>query len=126
MNADEPRAALAGREVLSAGGTAADAAVAVASTLGVTEPFVAGPGGGGFMMIYLAKTHQVVSIDGREMCPAACTPNLFLDPSTGQPLAFEDARRSGLSVGVPGMVATWAYGSSGRRGAELDGAGRGA
>lgn len=104
----EFNASKAGIDTLRAGGNAIDAAVAVASTLGVTEPFVAGPGGGGFMVIYLAKTHQVVTIDGREMCPAACNPSFFIDPNTGKPLAFEDARRSGLSVGVPGMVATWA------------------
>jgi len=103
----EFNASKAGIKTLRAGGNAIDAAVAVASTLGVTEPFVAGPGGGGFMAIYLAKTHQVVTIDGREMCAAACTPQLFIDPATGRPLAFEDARHSGLSVGVPGMVATW-------------------
>jgi gamma-glutamyltranspeptidase/glutathione hydrolase len=85
------------------------ATTVVASTLvGVTEPFVAGPGGGGFMMIYLAKTKQIITIDGREMCPAACTPTMFIDPATGKPYAFQDARISGLSVGVPGMVATWA------------------
>ena len=100
-------ASRAGIAVLKSGGNAIDAAVAVASTLGVTQPFVAGPGGGGYMVIYLAKTHQVVTIDGREMCPAGCTPQFFLDPKTGQPLAFEDARRSGLSMGVPGQVATW-------------------
>ncbi|MEP7178579.1 MAG: gamma-glutamyltransferase [Pseudonocardiales bacterium] len=100
-------ASKAGIQVLRSGGNAIDAAVAVAATLGVTEPFVAGPGGGGFMVIYLAKTHQLVTIDGREMCPAACTSRLFIDPATGKPLAFEDARHSGLSVGVPGMVATW-------------------
>ncbi len=104
----EFNASKAGIEILKSGGNAIDAAVAVASTLGVTEPFVAGPGGGGFMLVYLAKTHQVVTIDGREMCPAGCNPQFFIDPNTGKPLAFEDARRSGLSVGVPGMVATWA------------------
>ncbi|HEY3088117.1 MAG TPA: gamma-glutamyltransferase [Jatrophihabitantaceae bacterium] len=104
----EFNASKAGITTLKAGGNAIDAAVAVASTLGVTEPFVAGPGGGGFMVIYLAGTHQVVTIDGREKCPAACTTQLFIDPATGQPLAFEEARHSGLSVGVPGMVATWA------------------
>jgi gamma-glutamyltranspeptidase/glutathione hydrolase len=103
----EFNASEAGIQTLRSGGNAIDAAVAVASTLGVTEPFVAGPGGGGFMAIYLAKTHQVVTIDGREMCAAACTPQLFIDPATGKPLAFEDARHSGLSVGVPGTVATW-------------------
>jgi gamma-glutamyltranspeptidase/glutathione hydrolase len=103
----EFNASKAGIETLKAGGNAIDAAVAVASTLGVTKPFVAGPGGGGFMVIYLARTHQVVTIDGREMCAAACTRQLFIDPATGKPLAFEEARHSGLSVGVPGMVATW-------------------
>src|SRR6266513_3800680 len=67
-------ASQAGIDVLKHGGNAVDAAVATASALGVTVPFVAGPGGGGFMVIYLAKTHQVVTIDGRENCPDACTP----------------------------------------------------
>ena len=102
-------ASRAGITVLRGGGNAIDAAVAVASTLGVTEPFVAGPGGGGYMVISLAKQNRVVVIDGREKCPASCTPQQFLDPDTGQPLPFEQARRSGLSVGVPGMVATWAH-----------------
>jgi gamma-glutamyltranspeptidase/glutathione hydrolase len=100
-------ASRAGIRVLRQGGNAIDAAVATASTLGVTEPFVAGPGGGGYMVIYLAKQHRVVTIDGREMCPAKCSTTLFLD-NQGKPLPFENARRSGLSVGVPGMVATWA------------------
>jgi gamma-glutamyltranspeptidase / glutathione hydrolase len=101
-------ASKAGIAVLRRGGNAIDAAVAVASTLGVTEPFVAGPGGGGYMVIYLARQHRVVVLDGRETCPASCTSQMFIDPSTGTPLPFEQARRSGLSVGVPGMVATWA------------------
>jgi gamma-glutamyltranspeptidase / glutathione hydrolase len=76
------------------GGNAVDAAVAAASTRGVTIPFVAGPGGGGFMVIYLARTHQVVTIDGRENCPAACTPGMFLDHKTGQPLDYFSPRTS--------------------------------
>jgi gamma-glutamyltranspeptidase / glutathione hydrolase len=98
-------ASRAGIAVLRQGGNAIDAAVAVASTLGVTEPYVAGPGGGGFMVIYLARQHRVVTIDGREACPAACTPKLFVE--NGHPLNFEAARHSGLAVGVPGMVGTW-------------------
>jgi gamma-glutamyltranspeptidase/glutathione hydrolase len=99
-------ASRAGIQVLRNGGNAIDAAVAVASTLGVTEPYVAGPGGGGFMVIYLAREHRVVTIDGREACPAACTPRLFVEH--GHALNFEAARHSGLAVGVPGMVGTWA------------------
>jgi gamma-glutamyltranspeptidase/glutathione hydrolase len=101
-------ASQAGIKVLRNGGNAIDAAVAMASTLGVTEPFVAGPGGGGYFVVYLAATHQVITLDGREECPAGCSPTMFIDPATGQPMPFEHARRSGISVGVPGMVATWA------------------
>ena len=105
MGAD---ASQAGIDVLSHGGNAIDAAVATASALGVTIPFVAGPGGGGFMVIYLAKTHQVVTIDGRENCPAACTQTMFVDPKTGQPYGYDYASDQPLSTGVPAMVATWA------------------
>ena len=77
-------ASKAGIAVLRKGGNAIDAAVATASTLGVTEPFVAGPGGGGYMVIYLAKQHRVITLDGRETCPASCTDQQFIDPSTGQ------------------------------------------
>jgi gamma-glutamyltranspeptidase/glutathione hydrolase len=101
-------ASQAGIDVLKHGGNAIDAAVATASALGVTIPFVAGPGGGGFMVIYLAKTHQVVTIDGRETCPAACTPTMFTDPKTGQPLGYDYASDQPLATGVPSMVATWA------------------
>jgi gamma-glutamyltranspeptidase/glutathione hydrolase len=98
----------AGIDVLKRSGNAIDAAVATASTLGVTIPFVAGPGGGGFMVIYLAKTHQVVTINGRETCPAACTTSMFTDPKTGQPLGYDYASDQPLATGVPAMVATWA------------------
>jgi gamma-glutamyltranspeptidase/glutathione hydrolase len=101
-------ASKAGITVLKHGGNAIDAAVATASTLGVTNPFVAGPGGGGFMVIYLAKSHQVVTIDGRETCPSACTPSMFIDPKTGQPLGYDYASDQPLATGVPSMVATWA------------------
>ena len=60
------------------------------------------------MVIYLAKTHQVVTIDGRENCPAACTTTMFLDPKTGQPLDYDYASDQPLATGVPSMVAAWA------------------
>ncbi len=104
---DTLQATRAGLKVLDNGGTAADAAVAVASTLGVTDPFVAGIGGGGYLVYYDARTHRVYTIDGRETAPAADTSSLFVDPSTGQPLSFPTAVTSGLSVGVPGTLMTW-------------------
>jgi gamma-glutamyltranspeptidase/glutathione hydrolase len=100
-------ASQAGIDVLRKGGNAVDAAVATASALGVTIPFVAGPGGGGFMVIYDARTHSVTTIDGRENCPAACTSSLFIDPSTGQPMGYTIASDQPLSTGVPGNLATW-------------------
>jgi gamma-glutamyltranspeptidase/glutathione hydrolase len=104
---DTVPATQAGLRVLARGGTAADAAVAVASTLGVTDPFVAGIGGGGYFVYYDARAHRVYSIDGRETAPAADTSSLFIDPSTGNPLPFPTAVTSGLSVGVPGTLMTW-------------------
>ncbi len=100
-------ASRAGIDVLRRGGNAVDAAVATASALGVTVPWVAGPGGGGFMVIYNARTHRVTTIDGRETCPAACTSNLFIDPATGKPMNYTAASDQPLSTGVPGNVATW-------------------
>jgi gamma-glutamyltranspeptidase / glutathione hydrolase len=96
----------AGLEVLRRGGTAADAAVAVAAVLGVTDPYVAGVGGGGFFVFYDARTRRVSTIDGRETTPAAGDERMFLD-ANGVPLAFPTAVTSGLGVGVPGNLATW-------------------
>jgi gamma-glutamyltranspeptidase / glutathione hydrolase len=100
-----PYATAAAIEILRHGGNAADAAVAAATTLGVTEPFVAGPGGGGYFVYYRARDHKVFTIDGREKAPAGATPDMFLDNGTPRP--FEQAVESGVSVGVPGQVATW-------------------
>ena len=97
----------AGLDVLRHGGNAIDAAVAAAVTLGVTEPFVAGPASGGFLVYYDAKRHRVSTIDGREQGPATMTPTYFIDPVDGLPYDFQEARVSGLSVGVPGALATW-------------------
>jgi gamma-glutamyltranspeptidase/glutathione hydrolase len=101
-------ASRAGIDVLRHGGNAVDAAVATASALGVTVPFVAGPGGGGFMVIYNARRHTVTTIDGRENCPRSCTKSLFLNPKTHKPGDYETESLQPLSTGVPGMVGTWA------------------
>ncbi|HEV3397824.1 MAG TPA: gamma-glutamyltransferase, partial [Actinomycetes bacterium] len=100
-------ASAAGLEVLRKGGNAVDAAVAAAATLGVTEAYSAGIGGGGFMVIYLAGKRRVVTIDGRETAPAAFREDSFIDPATGEPIPFAERVTSGLGVGVPGTVATW-------------------
>ena len=96
------KAALA---ILNQGGNAVDAAVAAAATLGVTDPFSCGIGGGGFMVIYLAKDKRVITIDHRETAPASFTPTVFQE--NGAPMTFETVRDSGMSVGVPGTVRGW-------------------
>ncbi|WP_435796260.1 gamma-glutamyltransferase [Micromonospora chersina] len=96
-----------GLQVLRRGGNAVDAAVAAAATLGVTEPFSAGIGGGGFFVYYDAKSRRVHTIDGREAGPASMNETTFIDPATGAPYRFDEARISGLSVGVPGTLLTW-------------------
>ncbi|BCJ55543.1 gamma-glutamyltranspeptidase [Actinoplanes sp. NBRC 14428] len=96
-----------GLDVLRRGGNAVDAAVAAAATLGVTEPFSAGIGGGGFLVYYDARRGTVSTIDGRESGPATMTEDIFVDPADKLPYDFPEARVSGLSVGTPGTLATW-------------------
>lgn len=100
-------ATAAGLSMLRRGGTAVDAAVAAAAALGVTEPFSAGIGGGGFFVHYDAGSGEVSTIDGRETAPSAATEDLFVDPTTGEELPFDQARVSGLSIGTPGTLMTW-------------------
>lgn len=104
---DTEPATRAGIEVLRHGGNAADAAVAVAATLGVTDPYVAGIGGGDYIVYYNARTHRVSAIDGRETTPMRATSKLFIDPDTGKPYTFPTAVTTGLSVGVPGTLMSW-------------------
>jgi gamma-glutamyltranspeptidase / glutathione hydrolase len=105
----DPEATAIGLEVLRKGGTAADAAVATAAALGVTEPYSAGIGGGGFFVHYDATTGEVETIDGRETAPMAMPPDAFIDPATGEPYEpfLTHLATSGVSVGVPGTPATW-------------------
>ena len=91
-------------DVLKRGGNAVDAAVAAAGVLGVTEPFSAGIGGGGFMVIRTSRG-KVTTIDAREKAHGAMRPDSFME--NGTPLPFNEARYSGLSAGVPGTVLGW-------------------
>jgi len=107
-----PRATQAGCEVLSAGGTAADAAVAIQTVLGLVEPQSSGLGGGAFTLYYKASTKQVLSYDGRETAPAAATENYLRhisDTHQTNPLpalssSFLSTKASGRSIGTPGAV----------------------
>ncbi|MFC9099427.1 gamma-glutamyltransferase [Streptomyces rochei] len=101
----DPDASAAGIEVLRKGGNAVDAAVATAAALGVTEPYSAGIGGGGYFVHYDAKSRTVHTIDGRETAPLSADEKLFTE--NGKPIPFADAVSSGLAVGTPGTPATW-------------------
>jgi gamma-glutamyltranspeptidase/glutathione hydrolase len=101
--AAHPIAVEAGLEILRAGGSAIDAAVAVQAALGLVEPQSSGIGGGAFLLHYDAQTKRVTAYDGREAAPRGATPDMFLDEQ-GQPLPFADAVTSGRSTGVPGAV----------------------
>lgn len=99
--AANPLATDAGVQVINAGGSAIDAAVAVQMVLTLVEPQSSGIGGGGFLMHYDGQ--QVQAFDGREKAPSSVTERLFLDEN-GEPLSFSEAVNSGLSVGVPGLL----------------------
>jgi gamma-glutamyltranspeptidase / glutathione hydrolase len=91
-----PYGAEAGARILEQGGNAIDAAVAIAYALNVVEPQSAGIGGGGFMMIHLARSGRTFAIDSREKAPAGATPDMFV--------AVPNPSLQGVAVGVPGMV----------------------
>jgi gamma-glutamyltranspeptidase/glutathione hydrolase len=100
--AANPYAAEAGREILRAGGSAIDAAIATQLVLGLVEPQSSGLGGGAFIVHWDNGKHSVTTFDGRETAPAAARPDRFM--KDGKPLPFDTAVHSGLSVGVPGVV----------------------
>ncbi|MGL4579825.1 MAG: gamma-glutamyltransferase [Shewanella xiamenensis] len=91
-----------GVEILKQGGNAVDAAVAVAFSLAVTLPRAGNIGGGGFMLVHLAKENKTIAIDYREMAPSKAKKDIFLDENGNAVTKL--SREHGLAVGVPGTV----------------------
>jgi gamma-glutamyltranspeptidase/glutathione hydrolase len=104
--AQEKIATAIGADILRQGGNAIDAAVATGFALAVTYPRAGNIGGGGFMVIHLARTNEDIAIDYRETAPAAATANMFLGDD-GKPDNAK-SRDSALGIGVPGTVAGFA------------------
>jgi gamma-glutamyltranspeptidase/glutathione hydrolase len=102
VSAAHPLAVEAGLQMLRAGGSAADAAIAVQLVLNLVEPQSSGLGGGAFVLHWDAAGKQLKSYDGRETAPAAAKPDRFL--VNNRPMKFGDAIFGGASVGVPGTL----------------------
>ncbi len=100
--ADHRLASQAGVEMLKRGGNAVDAAVATAFAVCVVNPASCGIGGGGFMVIHLAKPRRTITLDYREVAPAAASRDMFLRQGKAVP---DLSRIGGLASGVPGEVA---------------------
>ncbi len=95
-----PLATEAGRDILRAGGSAIDAAIAMQMVLNLVEPQSSGIGGGAFLLHWDGT--RVQAYDGRETAPMAADENLFM--ADGKPMAFYDAVVGGRSVGTPGVL----------------------
>jgi gamma-glutamyltranspeptidase / glutathione hydrolase len=102
VSAANPYAVEAGLEILRAGGSAADAAIAVQLVLNLVEPQSSGIGGGAFVLHWNAERKELKSYDGRETAPMGARPDRFL--VEGEPRGLEDAIYGGLSIGVPGTL----------------------
>ena len=99
-----PHASKAGRDVLAAGGSAMDAAIAIEAVLSLVEPQSSGLAGGAYLLHFDKQTGEVTAYDGRETAPAAISDTQFLQES-GESIGFLNAKNSGLSTGVPGVLA---------------------
>ncbi len=107
VSASDARAAAAGVEMLKAGGSATDAAIAAMLVLNVVEPQNSGLGGGTFLVRHDGKTGTIATLDGREAAPAAADPNWFLGPD-GRPISYNAIGAGGRAAGVPGSLAVMA------------------
>lgn len=98
ITAGHPLASMAGLRILMQGGNAADAAVAILSTLHQVEPMMSGAGGNGFATMYDKKTDTVYSLNATGAAPKA------LDPNDVTPEELNRGIKSGL---VPGLFGGW-------------------
>jgi gamma-glutamyltranspeptidase/glutathione hydrolase len=103
---DHEAASQAGAQILAAGGNAIDAAVATALALGVVNPTSSGIGGGGFAVVWDARSKKLHAVDFREAAPAALTPAHFVVDGKIDP---RRSRAGGLAVAIPGEVAGLAH-----------------
>jgi gamma-glutamyltranspeptidase/glutathione hydrolase len=101
--AANPHAARAGVEMLRAGGSALDAAIAAQMVLTLVEPQSSGIGGGAFLLHWDPAAKRIAAYDGRETAPAAARTDRFVRPD-GVPMGLGEAIASGRSVGVPGAL----------------------
>lgn len=99
-----PLATKAGVDVIQSGGSAVDAAIAIESVLSLVEPQSSGLAGGAFMIHFEKQTGIVSAFDGRETAPASAEPDRFLLVD-GSKMGYLEAKHSGLSTGVPGVIA---------------------
>lgn len=99
-----PLATQVGYDILTRGGSAADAGIAVQLVLGLVEPQSSGLGGGGFVLYYDAKNRKLTTLDGRETAPSTAGKHLFRGDK-GKPMEFYQAAVGGRAVGVPGTPA---------------------
>ena len=103
MVSANPWATRAGDEMLRAGGSAVDAAIAAQLVLNLVEPQSSGIGGGAFLVLYSAGQQRVLTYDARETAPAAARQDRFLD-ADGKPLSFAQSVNNGMAVATPGSL----------------------
>lgn len=103
ISSANPLASAAGRDILRAGGSAVDAAIAAQAVLTLVEPQSSGIGGGAFLMHFRKSDGLTEAYDGRETAPAAIRPDVFVT-ADGKRRAFRDVSTGGAAVGVPGIL----------------------
>jgi len=103
VSSAHPLATRAGLEVLEAGGNAFDAAVAVAASLCVVEPYMSGIGGYGAIVVYDARTGEVRSLSAATRTPETLDPGAFRPATPG----YLENRRGAPAVSTPGAVNDW-------------------